>query len=128
MPKAQSTPSLVNVSKNNEFLYDLKNLIRDLPINNYQAPPLAPQNFMNQPRNQNNLIKVERLVESIPAFSGAEPGKAHEFVSKVDNLIRIVNPEQHELLCTLVKNRLTGDAEQLVRHLNMDHWQVLRGY
>ena len=77
--------------------------------------------------NPQNKIKVEKLVDAIPSFSGEEPGNIHEFVSKVDNLIKISNPEQHELLCTLVKNKLTGNAEQLVRHLNIDHRQILRG-
>ena len=89
--------------------------------------PFVPQQQIPIQLNPRNQIKVEKLVDSIPSFSGEEPGKIHEFVSKVDNLIKISNPEQHELLCTLVKNKLTGNAEQLVRHLNIDHWPILRG-
>ena len=63
---------------------------------------------------------------NVPEFSGTNAKKVFEFVENVDNVYRIVDANQINLLNILILNKLTEDAEQLVRDQKPNNWQELR--
>ena len=76
-------------------------------------------------RNQATL-EARYAVMNVPEFSGKDTRKVFEFVEKVDNVYKIVDINQINLLNILILNKLTDDAEQLVRDHKPDNWQELR--
>ena len=76
-------------------------------------------------RNQATL-EARYAVMNVPEFSGKDTRKVFEFVEKVDNVYKIVDINQMNLLNVLILNKLTDDAEQLVRDHKPDNWQESR--
>ena len=62
----------------------------------------------------------------IPVFDGLNPKKVFEFVAKVENIYHIVDPDQIALLDVLIRNKITDNAEQLVRNQRPNNRQELR--
>lgn len=88
----------------------------NFPFPNYQRP--IAENIAN--------LEARHAILMIPEFSGIDHKLVFEFVEKVDNIFRIVHPNQIELLNILILNKLTGDAEQLIRNQRPHNWQELR--
>lgn len=80
-----------------------------------------------QPRNMNTAkLEARHAILMIPEFGGSDGKKVFEFVEKVDNIFRVVDPNQIELLNILILNKLTNDAEQLIRNQRPGNWQDIR--
>ena len=96
--------------------------INKIPQIQQNAPGFVP------PRLNRNIATLEarHAVMMIPEFDGSIAKKVFEFVEKVDNVYRVVDPNQVELLNVLIRNKISNGAEQLIRNQRPDNWEELK--
>ena len=113
---------------------DAENLFQNISLsqkiaqnknNDFHIPKINIPNTQPCIRNPATL-EARYAVMNVPEFSGTNAKKVFEFVEKVDNVYRIVDANQINLLNILILNKLTEDAEQLVRDQKPNNWQELR--
>ena len=89
------------------------------------------QNIQNPQMNQYRplpraTIEARHAVMMVPEFNGLVSKKVFEFVEKVDNVYKIVDPNQIDLLDILIRNKISDSAEQLIRNQQPNNWLQLR--
>ena len=71
-------------------------------------------------------LEARHAIMMVPEFNGVIAKKVFEFVEKVDNIYKIVDPNQTELLDILIRNKMSDNAEQLIRNQQPNNWIELR--
>ena len=102
----------------------IENIFKDKPQNfaqNAQIPQASQQRA--RPR---ATIEARHAVMMVPEFNGLVSKKVFEFVEKVDNVYKIVDPNQIDLLDILIRNKISDSAEQLIRNQQPNNWLQLR--